>query len=70
MVFGNLRLMVENYVKVHISSDRERLIVVWVSIASAVIGSSDRGFQDKFIAVHDDSCASVYQSVDRGLGSS
>jgi hypothetical protein len=60
MVFGNLRLMVENYVKVHISRERERLIVVWVSIAGAVIGSPDRGFQDQFIAVHDDSCASVY----------
>jgi hypothetical protein len=59
MVFGNLRLMVENYVKVNISRNR-LLTIVWISIAGAIIGSANRGFQNKFIAVHDDSRASVY----------
>jgi hypothetical protein len=66
MVFGNLRLMVENYVKV--SRSWSLLIIVWVFATGSTLGSAGRRLPDKFTLIHIDSCTFICIPLDRNMG--
>ena len=64
MIFGNLRLVVENYVKVPWFPVVLGLMEVRISIADSPFWSPDYRFQNKFGVVHYDTCTSIRVAVD------